>query len=258
MHSTLQEAIAGARVLVKLGAQEYPLAFPIQAVILYKKETAALDRQRAADRRQQGLAKLTRDELRELRRKRQTLLTEAEKLRPAKGQPWDAEKYAQFDSLLEEATLVKCAVDEEAGTGDSLYDLYNWRKISPEGDPERMLLALWVGLHKFAENASSSSLLARSQKPEAGLIYQPQLSREEIGLNIHPGNASAVTLAISKALAAHIVAPPEVEEFAAEERTTEIPDPNASGPEIPAPLRQSELGPGDLERHQPMPWPTKS
>lgn len=244
MNSELQEAIAGAPVLVKLGKQEYPLAFPIQAVILYKKETAALDRQRAEDRRQQGVARLTRDELRELRRKRQTLLTEAEKLRPAKGQAWAPDNFEQYVSLQDEATLLKCAVDEEAGSGDSLYDLYNWRKISPELDPERMLLALWVGLHQFVD---TSLVVGHSSS-----AYRPELSREEIGQHIHPGNATDLTLAISKALAAHIVAPPEVEEFAAEERTSEIPDPNASGPEIPA-----EKGPPETPM-MPPDWRRKS
>ena len=235
MHSVLAEAIAGAPVVVKLGGNEYPLAFPIQAVILYKKETARLDRERAAERRQQGVARLTREELRELRRKRQTLLTEAEKLRPAKGQSWDAEKYAQFDSLLEEATLVKCAVDEEAGTGDSLYDLYNWRKISPEGDPERMLLALWVGLHKFDARPAHS--------------YQPQLSREEIGLHIHPGNAAEITLAISKALAAHIVAPADVKPDDEEDPSL----PNVGPPEVPADMN-ADRGP----EIKPLNWRKKS
>jgi hypothetical protein len=214
LNSVLQEAIAGEPVLVKLGGQEYPLAFPIQAVILYKKETARLDRERAEERRKQGVAKLTREEIRDLGKRRRQLLKEADALRPGKDQKWDDENYEQCETLLAEATLLKCAIDEDAGTGDSLYDLYNWRKISPEADPERMLLALWVGLHEF-----------NSELP--GVSYQPQLSRDEIGWRIHPGNAIDLTLAISKALAAHIIAPPEVEE-------EEAPDPNALTPEIPA------------------------
>jgi hypothetical protein len=220
MNPVLQEAIAGEPVMVKLGARgqekEYPLAFPIQAVILYKNETARLDRQRTEERRKQGVAKLTGAEVRDLRQRRQQLLKEAEALRPHKGQAWEGESYPQFDSLMDEATLLKIAIDEDAGTGDSLYDLYNWRKISPDGDPERMLLALWIGLHEFAHEVDRQ-------------IYRPRLSQEEIGRHIHPGNASELTLAISKALSAHLIAAPEVPPDI--EDVAEEPVPNVRAPE---------------------------
>lgn len=220
MNSVLQEAITGEPVMVKLGGQEYPLAYPIQAVILYKKETARLDRERSEERRKQGVAKLTPLEVRDLGRRRRDLLKEVDANRPAKGQKWTEESYEYCETLLAEATLLKCAIDEDAGTGDSLYDLYNWRKISPEADPERMLLALWVGLHAYQHQGPN---------PESTVYWRPQLGREEIGNQIHPGNAIDLTIAVSKALAAHIIAPPEVQE------EDEAPDPNAQMPEIPAP-----------------------
>jgi hypothetical protein len=233
MNPVLQEAIIGSPVMVKLGARgqekEYPLAFPVQAVILYKNETARLDRQRAEERRQRGVAKLTAAEIRDLRQRRQAVLKEAEALRPAKGHNWVGENYAQFDSLMDEATLLKIAIDEDAGTGDSLYDLYNWRKISPDGDPERMLLALWIGLHEFVQEGASDRQ-----------TYRPRLSREEIGRYIHAGNATELTLAISQTLSAHLIAPPEIPPEIEEEA---VDLPNVRTPEvvIPAEIREPEI-----------------
>jgi hypothetical protein len=234
VNSVLQEAIVGEPVLVKLGARgrekEYPLAFPIQAVILYKNETGRLDRERREARAKQGVARLTATEVRELGKRRRQLIKDAEALRPAKGQKWESEAYTQFDSLIEESTLLKIAIDEDAGTGDSLYDLYNWRKISPDGDPERMLLALWIGLHEFVQEGAKQ-------------VYRPRLSREEIGAWIHPGNATNFTVAISKALAAHLIAAPEIPPEL--EAPGEPPLPNVPMPEfIPADPTPNGTGTG--------------
>jgi hypothetical protein len=235
MNELLQEAIAGEPVLVKLGGREYRLSFPVAAVILYKKETAILDRERA--RLREG-PRLTPAEIRDFRRRWQKLLAEAQTLRPGKGPSgedlaWDDENFAQYQLLLEEANLLRVAVDENAGTGDSLYDRYTWQKISPDGDPERLLLALWVGLHKFEDGK-----------------YIPQISRAELGTLHLGGNGPDLTMKIVKALAADILAARE-----ASEETENAPLPNVPAPGIPAAIPVTEKPVEQAtEKHQTTPW----
>lgn len=198
MNSLLQEAIAGEPVTVTLGRTTYPLAFPIQAVILYKRETALLDRDRAKDR-----PRLTIGEKRSLRARRQKLLTDAYLQRPVKGQDWQPDNFLEFDLLMEEASTLKILLDEDAGTGDSLYDMYNWRKISPDADPERLLLALWIGLHEFKGQGS------QIPAGPAERVYLPRMSKTQLGELVDLGNGGDLTMAISKALSAHLIAPSE-------------------------------------------------
>jgi hypothetical protein len=193
MNDMLQEAIAGTPVTVTIGRETYPLAFPIQGVILYKRETARLDRERTKDR-----PKLMREEKRALREARQKLLADANLLRPKeRGEPWDPEHFRDFELAMEEATALKIEIDEDTAAGDSLYDMYNWRKISPSADPERLLLALWVGLHHFVP--------ADKNIAGAPLVYTPRLSRAELGVKVDLSNGEDLTLAVSKALTAHLI-----------------------------------------------------
>jgi hypothetical protein len=212
MDPILQEALAGAPVEVTLGGKTYPLAFPIQAVILYKSETARLDRER---NRASGVPALTREAKREMRARRRTLAEEAEALRPAAGAKWDDEKFVHFDELFAEGIEIKATIDADAAAGDSLYDKSNWWKISPEGDPERMMLALWVGLHEFVKTDKA--------KPK----FTARLDREELGGLINLGNGEALTRSIAEALRAHLVAP-------AEDLDEEEASPNAEPPAPPA------------------------
>jgi hypothetical protein len=212
----LEEAIAGEPVTVKLGGHEYRLSFPVAAVILYKKETAIIDRQRAKLR--EG-APLTRAEVREYRARWQKLIAEAHALAPTtvdgKVQPWNEQNLEQWQLLQEEANLLRTAVDENLGTGDSLYDRYTWRKISPDGDPERLVLALWVGLHTFEIDVPRR--------------YIPQISREELGALVNLGNGADLAFKIVKAIGADILAAREPEE--------DTPLPNAQTPEIDKPAK---------------------
>lgn len=80
MNAHLQQALTGAPVTVNLGGKEYPLAFPIEGVILYQEETATLDRSRA-----KGRDRLTRALKDGLRAERLQLLQSAEKLRPPRA-----------------------------------------------------------------------------------------------------------------------------------------------------------------------------
>jgi hypothetical protein len=162
-----------------------------------------------------------------LRDRRQKLMADADLLRPAKGESWQGEKFLDFDFAMDEATALKIALDEDAGTGDSLYDMYNWRKISPDSDPERMLLALWVGLHRFQEIGEMSPTRAPA------LVYRPRLSREELGQLVDLGNGGDLTMAISKALSAHLIA-------ASESPVVEAPVPNALPPSPAAMEAKSE------------------
>ena len=227
MNDMLQQAIVGDPVMVKLGGNEYSLAYPIQGVILYKRETAKLDRERAKDR-----LPLTREEKQTLRDRRRKLLAEANEQRPVKGEKWNDENFLRFDELINEAMLAKASLDEDAGGGDSLYDRANWWKISPEGDPERLVLALWVGLHRFEESGNAHTGLS-GPPGSASMQYRPQLSRENLGSVINLGNAEELTSAISKALRAHLIAPPE---FAQEEAV-----PNVQSPGTPAEMEMETV-----------------
>jgi hypothetical protein len=200
INDPLIEALAGEPVTVTLGGIDYPLRYPMQAVILYKKETAALDRER---KRALIYPSLNREQKSELRERRRQLLEEADGLRPTKGEPWDEANWAKFDELLGDAVAAKTALDQDAGAGDSLYDKGNWWKISPEGDPERLLLALWVGLHKFVGAESDRAAMPAVRK------YVESLTLPQLGELVDLGNGEDLTVAISKALRAHLIAAPE-------------------------------------------------
>jgi hypothetical protein len=199
--TALEETIVGPPVTVKLGGKEYPLAYPMQAIIIYKIETAKVDRRRTEDR-----PRLERELVRKMRRDRKELLRRSQELFAKKDKT--PEEQEEFEWLRSEASAIKRELDEDAGNGDSLFDLYNWDKISPEEDPQRLLLALWVGLHYFDE--------AR--------VYVPALTVQQLGPLITPGNASELLLAVSQALSQHILS----------QREPEVPDPNAQTPELPA------------------------
>lgn len=231
MNPVLEEALVGAPAMVKLGGKEYPLAFRVHAIILYQRETALLDRQRAEERRKHGVARLQPSEIRELAERRRKVLAEAEPFRPKKEREWPESDQVTWEALQSEANLLKIAIDEDAGTGDSLYDWYDWRKISTE-DPERFLLALWVGLHRYDP-----------ERP-AGRRFVETLSRDELAELVDLSNGAELTAAIGNALSAHIIAKSETPLNETEaEAEIEDPDPNASTPDqAPA------------EKKMPSPW----
>lgn len=198
MNPILQEALAGEPATVNLGGQNYPLDYPIQGVILYKNLTAALDRARKLAA---NAPALTREVKRELRDRRRTLLAEADAQRPAAGEVWEDEKFANFNEFLQEAMAAKAVADQDAAAGDSLYDKGNWWKISPDRDPERMLLALFVGLHIFIPSKTPG-------KPDE---YVETLTLVELGKLIDLRNGEELTVAISKALRAPSETPEQSE-----------------------------------------------
>lgn len=151
MNSVLEQEIIGSEpVTVTLADTEYPLAFPMFACALYKRETAKLDRAR-----RDSMPHLSKDELRELRGNRRQILRQAdvlqERMKAAAKEnpeePSDPDTFAEFYQLLDEAMEIRRRLDEEAAAGDSLFLEANWFKIAPS-DPERVLLALWAGLHR--------------------------------------------------------------------------------------------------------------
>jgi hypothetical protein len=237
MNSHLQQALTGAPVMVTLGGKEYPLAFPMEGVILYQEETAKLDRARA-----KGGDRLTRELKKALRAERLEILQEAEKLRPPKGKKkWADDNLARFGDLQDEANLLKVRLDEDGGAGDSLYDLYNWRKISPQGDPQRMILALWVGLHVFVKSKTAGE----------DDDYVETLTRRQLAKFVHLGNGNELVGAVSKALAGYLV--DETDEGDDDEDEEESP--NQQPPEKPAviqarPERNSQPPEGIEERRQ--------
>ena len=206
MDKTLEMAIVGKPIMAKLGDREYEVAFPIQAVILYKAETAEIDRKRA-----QGRAKLTSEERKALRQRRLDILRESEQYRPEKDKDWESEKFVAFQALSEEATALKIQLDEDSARGDSLYDLSTWDKIGPLIDPERMLVALWVGTHSFDSGE-----------------FKPQIAKPDISRFINYRNAPDLTEAIMRALAKDLI-PPE-----------ELHLKNVPAPVTPAPTKSPE------------------
>lgn len=168
---------------ISLGGIAYLLSFPMQAVIIYKRETAKIDR-----RRSEGKPRLTRDEVRVLSQDRSRLLEQARKCAPPKGEEWDPIRQAEFESLMDEATSIKIQIDEDAGKGDSLFDLSNWRKIGFDVDPERLLLSLWVSLHKFE-----------------GDQYKAPIGMQALGQMLNASNAADVMSAITQALISSLV-----------------------------------------------------
>lgn len=226
MNTILQEAITGSPVTVRLAGVERVLSFPSAGVILYKRETALIDRART-----QGRPKLSLAEKRELRSQRRTLLDEAEALRPVRAEDWTDDTFNRFQELLDEAMGPKIALDEDAAAGDSLYDKLNWRKINPTEDPERFLLVLWVGLHIF-----------RNSTPRE---YVETITREQLSEVVDLSNGDELILAISTALAAHLLSP--------EVKPAEEPDPNLQPPAVPA-----EAGPVQQPHLVPPPAPSET
>jgi hypothetical protein len=193
---------------------EYPLAYPMQAVILYKEETAKLDRARAAKKLASGGVKLTREEKRALRKDRRALLQEARDLFDSGRQTdaWPAEVSQEFDSLLGEANAITCALDEDAGTGDSLYIRGNWQKI--DDDFDRLLLALWVGTHQF--------YIA----PGIPQVYREQISMSALQAMEAP-QIEEIAATVKNALSRSLVARRDPDD--------EEPVPNALAPEATTP-----------------------
>lgn len=197
MNDVLREELTGRPpVMVVLGGAEYPLAFPMRSIILYKQETAKLNRAR-------GLAspKLSPSEVREVRERHSALLVEASKL-----------KGAEFQRAIQEATLVKLPLDEAAGTGDSLLLMHNWWRISLD-DPERIVLALWAGLHQ--------------EQPDKSWKAPFTLAELESEKLINMGNVGDFLPQITEALISYIKR--ETDDSEGE------PAPNAPAPEAAAP-----------------------
>lgn len=149
MNEVLQEAVTGeSAVLVTLGEKEYPLAFPLHACALYQRETAKLDRARRTERGALKPAEThaLKEQRSELLRQADAAQTEIEDL-PASAQ---AEKLERFYELLNDAMAIKNLLDEDSARGDSLFLEANWFKVTTD-DPDRVVLALWAGLHQTEE-----------------------------------------------------------------------------------------------------------
>jgi hypothetical protein len=144
----LDREILGEPITVTLAGAAYPVAFPMFAVTLYKQETAKLNCRRAKAAEEAGRARLTAIELRDLKRRYRALVD-----------AMDGDASDEFAGQMEEAVVLRCRIDEETGNGDSLLQLINWWKIREE-DPERIVLALWAGLHQQESDDSWKSPVA--------------------------------------------------------------------------------------------------
>ncbi len=190
--------------------KEYALAYPIEAVMLYKDETAKIDRARSAAKLAAGGARLTRAEKKDLRKRRKDILKEW----PTKPlDEWTADDVEDTEMLLGEATAITSTLDEDAGTGDSLYEVRNWHKIGTD-DFERLLLALWVGLHRH---------YAALGIPPAD--YRSELSMKELrALELSDTQLKAIAEAIRRALSRSLIARRDPDD--------EEPVPNAPAPAV--------------------------
>src|SRR5579872_7025969 len=102
MDPTLEKDLAGGgSVMVKLAGKDYPLAYPMRAVILYRQETAKLNRARGASR-----PRLSTEETQSARNRFRELIAQAQKA---------ADEGNDFSDLIQEATFVKLPLDEDAG-----------------------------------------------------------------------------------------------------------------------------------------------
>src|SRR5579872_4493375 len=138
MTDVLAQEILGSPISVRLQEKDYPLAFPVYAVTLYRQETAKLNCSRAKVAIEAGRPKLTPAEMREMRSEYRKVAA-------------DLDNRETFNDRMEELVAIRARLDEEAGSGDSLFLIVNWWKIRAE-DPERIVLALWCGLHQENED----------------------------------------------------------------------------------------------------------
>jgi len=145
----LEREILGEPVSITLAGETYPLAFPMFAVVLYKQETAKLNCRRAKSAEDNGRARLLPAELRQLKNRYRDIVD-------------NLEDQTDFLQQMEESVALRIRIDEETGNGDSLLQLINWWKIREE-DPERIVLAVWAGLHQQKEDGSWQAPLAVSQ-----------------------------------------------------------------------------------------------
>lgn len=181
MNQILQQELTGTPVTVSLGGAEYPLAFPIYACMLYKQETAKLDRARRDSK-----PRLTPVEIKELKQQRRELLQLADDVKPELSDgttPEDAaEQIADFYQLIGDAMEISTRLDENRAAGDSLFLEANWIKINT-GDPERLVLALWAGLHYSVDDE-----------------WKAPFSLKELNSLVDPANAEDIVEVIGKAL----------------------------------------------------------
>jgi hypothetical protein len=163
----IDREILGEPVTVRIGTEDYPLAFPMYAIALYKQETAKLNCRRAREAESAGRPRLTPAEVREMKRRYRKLFDEQDR---------------EFFEVADEAVAIRTRLDEEAGIGDSLIQMVNWWKIR-EDDPERIVLALWAALHR----------------EESGTWKSP-LSIAQLNLLLDFSNISQIIEGITKAL----------------------------------------------------------
>lgn len=209
MNAILEEALTGDEpVTVTLGGKEYPLAFPLHACALYQAETAKLDRARRAAHGpltpavRQALKKQRRELLRQSDALQEEI-AELSRIPSPESQADDpgeeenspavleeiANKTEQFYELLGEAMRAKNQLEEDAARGDSLFFEGNWFKITSD-DPERVVLALWAGLHAPVNS------IAPNQDPK----WLSPFTVGQLQKLVDPSNAEEVIEAISKAL----------------------------------------------------------
>lgn len=133
MTDLFQQEITGPPVLVVIAGKEYPLRYDMAAAIIYKAETARIERSRpqAPDPDPKCL------------------------------------RCDETKSSHEGPDLIRLDADKhllcwgfrkrEAIEGDSLANRFSWARIDLDLDPERWLACLWAGLHQLQPDGKTET-----------------------------------------------------------------------------------------------------
>lgn len=161
MTDLLQQELTGAPVTVTIAGAEYPISYGMAAVIVYKAETARIERSRprAADSDPLCLC----------------------------GERKSSHAGASLIILDNDGKLACWAFRlYDPAQGDSLLTPGSWKRIDLDQDPERWLACLWAGLHQLSKD---------------GTKWEAPLSLAALGSKIPVGaGARALSLKMIEAL----------------------------------------------------------
>jgi hypothetical protein len=125
MTDLLQQEVTGAPVVIVIAGKEYPLRYDMAAAIIYKAETARIERNRP---------QLPDPDPKCLRCDETKSMHEGPELIRL-----DKDKHMLCWGFRQREPL----------EGDSLANRFSWSRIDLDLDPERWLACLWAGLHQL-------------------------------------------------------------------------------------------------------------
>lgn len=129
MADLLEQELTGAPVSVSLGGNSYLLGYGMAAVIVYKRETARIERSRPQ--------------------------LELKDPRCICGEPRSQHTGPDLIILGEDQKLLCWSFRlYDPVEGDSLLSAESWKRIDLDLDPERWLACLWAGLHRLSQDGT--------------------------------------------------------------------------------------------------------